>query len=151
MITLSRKCRYGLRALYLLTSEYKSGPISSARIAQSEKLPQKFLEAIMVQMRNSGIVESLQGKNGGYYLSSAPDEITLGAVVRALDGPLETLPCVNGMIPHACLDCPDVSTCKTRSLMLEVRNAIAEVLDHTTLADLCKDQPARPEMLTYEI
>ncbi len=151
MNTISRRCRYGLRALYLLTTEYQRGPISSARIAREENISRKFLEAILLQMRNKGIVESQQGKKGGYYLSSPPDQITFGAIVRAIDGPLETLPCIRKENPKRCPDCADLKNCETRTAMLEVKNALANVLDGMTLSELCKQRVADSIILNYDI
>lgn len=151
MNTISQRCRYGLRALYVLTTEYQRGPISSGQIAKREGISRKFLEAIMVQMRNNGLVESVQGKHGGYSLSLSPEQITLGTVVRAIDGPLETLPCIYDEHPRQCAECPNIETCETRAAMLEVRDALATVLDRITLSELCERRIAESLILTYDI
>ncbi len=97
--------------------------------------PKKFLDAILSELRNAGIVQARKGKGGGYRLSRPPEEIKVGAIVRVLDGPLAPIPCASHTRYSACDDC-DVATCQVRHMMLEVRNAIAEVLDHTNLAQM---------------
>ena len=141
MRTLSRKCKYALRALYCLTLEYERGPISTAEISHREQIPRKFLEAILAQARRAGLVDSRQGKGGGYTLASSPASITIGAVVRAIDGPLSPLPCASETAYRRCTECADESACRTRLVMKQVRDAIAGVLDRVTLLDLTQREP----------
>ncbi|MBV8070031.1 MAG: Rrf2 family transcriptional regulator [Acidobacteriaceae bacterium] len=148
MNQLSKRCKYALRALYRLNREYSAGVIPVIEIAESENIPRKFLETILVQLRNAGIVESQLGKNGGYRLAKSPDAITIGAVVRVVDGPIAPLPCVREKGAQICEECTR-QRCETRFIMRQVRDAIAGVLDHTTLVEACarSDEDA----LTYEI
>lgn len=136
MRTLSRKTQYCLRALYALSDEYGRGPTHIADLAAQEDIPQKFLEAILLQLKGMGFVDSRKGKGGGYQLSRDPGAITLGAVIRAIDGPLAPLPCASETAYRPCETCIDVRRCGTRIVMKRVRDAIAAILDSTTLADV---------------
>lgn len=151
MKTLSRKCKYALRALYCLTREYNRGPVSAATIADREQIPRKFLEAILLQSRHAGLVDSRQGKSGGYYLALPPSSITIGSVIRAIDGPLAPLPCVSETAYRRCAECVDENRCETRFVMKQVRDVIAGVLDAVTLTDLAKQSEAAAGDGVYEI
>ena len=131
---LTRKGKYGLKALVHLA--HTPGELSLVGdIAAANNIPKKFLDAILGELRNAGFVNSRKGKAGGYRLARLPEEIRVGNVVRVLDGPLAPIPCASKTRYQPCDDC-DVATCQVRHMMLEVRNAIAEVLDSTTLAQL---------------
>lgn len=104
-------------------------------IAQREQIPLKFLEQILLALKNAGLLQSRMGMGGGYYLARPANEITLGQIVRVLDGPLAPIRCVSKMAYQPCA-CPDETTCGLRLVMLDVRNAIADILDHTTLFDV---------------
>lgn len=136
MRSLSQKTQYALRALQYLARAQGKGPVLIARMATEEQIPQKFLEAILLELKNHGILQSKKGKGGGYLLLKAPNEVTLGEVIRLFDGTLAPLPCVSERAFRKCDECPDETVCPTRSVMKEVRDAIAAILDHTTLADL---------------
>lgn len=123
--------------MYCLTREYERTSMAAAAIANEERIPRKFLEAILVQLRNSGIVESKQGKHGGYALARHPEQITLGAIIRVIDGPLAPLPCASETAYRRCLECADPMRCETRMVMKEVRDAVAHILDKTTLHQAC--------------
>ena len=157
MKTLSKKAKYGLRALYALTRRYGEGPVLISTLAKQELIPQKFLEAILLEMRNRGIVASKKGKGGGYALSVPPNRITIGSVVRMIDGPLAPLPCASETAFRKCDECADVETCETRLVMKQVRDATAAILDRTTLEEVCrkidetKEQGQRQEALMYYI
>jgi Rrf2 family protein len=132
---LTAKGKYGLKALVHM-SRMQPGQLALAtEMAQTNNIPKKFLDAILSDLRNAGIVQSRKGKGGGYRLARPAEEIQVGAIVRVLDGPLAPIPCASHTRYEACEDC-DVETCQVRHMMLEVRNAIAEVLDHTTLAQM---------------
>jgi Rrf2 family protein len=146
MKQLSRRCKYALRALYTLSRNNPAGPIAVAEIAERERIPRKFLEGILVQLRNSGLVESYMGKKGGYRLAKSPGDITIGAVIRIIDGPLAPLPCASESQFRACDECLGRGRCETRVIMRQVRDAIARVLDHTTLAQACKQSDASAEL-----
>lgn len=129
---LTKKGKYGLKALVYL-SEKPAGEYAFVNeIATANNIPKKFLDAILAELRNAGFVNSRKGKAGGYMLARPPAEIRIGHVVRVLDGPLAPIPCASKTRYQPCYDC-DIDTCQVRHLMLEVRNAIAEVLDNTTL------------------
>lgn len=126
MIDLAEACR----------SPQNGQPVVQIKdIAEREKIPAKFLEQILLTLKNAGLLHSKMGVGGGYYLARPPDEITLGHVVRVLDGPLAPIRCVSQMAYEPC-GCPDERTCGLRLVMLDVRNAIARLLDGTTLADV---------------
>jgi Rrf2 family protein len=133
---LSRKSKYGLKALLLLAEETGKGPVLISRLAERDALPKKFLEAILLDLKRHGIVESRKGKGGGYYLRRSPDEITFGEVIRVLEGPLALVPCVSQTAYTRCVECLDEPTCGVRLAMQEVRDATARILDGTTLSDI---------------
>lgn len=130
---LSRKSKYGLKALLLLAQESGRGPVLISRLAERDKLPHKFLEAILLDLKRHGFVESRKGKGGGYYLLRKPEEITFGEVIRVLEGPLALVPCVSQTAYRPCAECIDEATCGVRLAMQQVRDATAEILDGTTL------------------
>ena len=133
---LSKRGEYGIKALIDLASRDPSeGAATIKEIAEHQRIPVKFLEQIMLTMKNAGVLKSKPGIGGGYSLARPADQITLGQVVRLLDGPLAPIPCVSKMAYQPCV-CPDENTCGLRLTMLDVRNAIADILDNTTLADV---------------
>jgi Rrf2 family protein len=133
---LSKRGEYGLKALIDLASQENPQTLAQIKdIAQRQQIPVKFLEQIMLAMKNGGILHSRAGIGGGYYLARPAGEITLGQVVRLLDGPLAPISCVSQMAYERCV-CEDEATCGLRLAMLDVRNAIADILDKTTLADV---------------
>ena len=130
------KAKYGLRAMLFLAREYGEGPILISEIARKEAIPKKFLELILLELRNTGYLHSKKGRGGGYYLGKSPQQISLGEIIRILDGPLAPIPCVSLTAYRRCPDCPDEKTCGIRVVMKEVRDATARILDGTTLADV---------------
>jgi len=133
---LSRKAKYGLKAMIYLAKASDSGPVLIADLAREEKIPKKFLELILLTLKNHGILQSRKGKGGGYYLGKSCNEITIGKLVRILDGPLAPVPCVSETAYAECDECLDEKTCGIRLVMKDVRDAIAEILDGTSLADV---------------
>ena len=133
---LSKKSKYGLKALLVLAQEAGRGPILVADLAAREALPKKFLEAILLDLKRHRVVESKKGKGGGYFLRRNPSDVTFGEVIRALDGPLAAVPCVSQTAYMPCAECLDEQTCGVRLAMKKVRDATARILDHTTLADV---------------
>lgn len=137
---LSKKTKYGIKALtYLARQPYKK-PVQTAEISQSENISQKFLESIMVQLRKSGFLGAKKGKGGGYYLIKDPAEIPMTAVIRILEGPIAMVPCVSLNYYEKCDDCKDEVTCSVHQLMIQVRDSTLKVLGNNTLADITKDQ-----------
>jgi len=137
---LSKRGEYGLRAMIILADVQKNSPTGMLQIKEisaREEIPAKFLEQILLALKNAGLVHSKMGVGGGYYLARGSKEITLGQIVRTLDGPLAPIKCVSQMAYEPC-GCPDEETCGLRMVMGDVRNAIANILDNTTLAAVTK-------------
>ena len=138
MRTLSKKTQYTLRALYSLARSYGKGPTLIARISKEETIPQDFLENILLHLKREGLVESKKGKGGGYSLVQPPEKITIGSVIRLMEGPLAPLPCASETAYRKCDECTDDRFCGTRMVMRQVRDSIAGILDTTTLAQVCR-------------
>ncbi len=137
---LSKRGEYGLRAMLLLASpSFDDQPLvlQIREISQREQIPAKFLEQILLSLKNAGLLHSKMGVGGGYYLAKPPSEISLGHIVRILDGPLAPVKCVSQMAYEPC-GCPDEQTCGLRLVMADVRNAIASLLDGTSLEDVTR-------------
>ena len=140
---LSKRGEYGLRAMIHLANNYGvDNRVKIKDIAAQEKIPVKFLEQILVTLKNAGLIHSKMGAGGGYYLHKQPDEITMGEIIRILDGPLAPIRCVSQTAYERC-ECPDEEACKLRAIMFKVRNAISDILDETTLADLTLEDPGQ--------
>ena len=135
---LSRKSKYGLKALLVLAKRAGDGPVLISELADQEAIPKKFLEAILLELKHHGVVQSQKGKGGGYFLRRKPSEITVGEVIRVLEGPLAMVPCVSQTAYARCTECIDEQTCGVRLAMKEVRDATAKILDNTTLAGINK-------------
>jgi Rrf2 family protein len=150
--TISKKTKYGLQALVALARKYGEGPVLIATLSQQEDIPIKFLELILLDLKSGGILHSRKGRGGGYLLSRPPEKITLGSAIRMMEGPLAPLPCASETAYRPCEECHDVKHCGTRMVMREVRNAIAQILDRTTLKDVIekvdasKAEPEEPLM-----
>lgn len=142
---LSKRGEYGLRAMIVLAEPAGNGSspamLQIKEISQREQIPIKFLEQILLTLKNAGLLHSKMGVGGGYYLARPAGEITLGQVFRILDGPVAPIKCVSQMAYEPC-GCPDEETCGLRLAMSDVRIAIAGILDNTTLADITKRQAA---------
>jgi len=136
-MNLSKRGEYGLRAMIDLSIARELGRdlVQLSELAQSEKIPVKFLEQILLALKQGGFLESVRGKYGGYRLARPAKEIFAGQVVRYLDGPIAPIGCVSQTAYERC-SCPDEAHCGLRMLMLDVRNAIANVVDRYTLADV---------------
>jgi len=132
---ISQKCKYALQALLLLAREPSHDLLLVSDIAERERLPKKFLEAILLELNRNGLVRSRRGRGGGYALAKPADLITFGQVVRIMDGPLAPLSCVSVNYYRRCEDCRDEMTCDIRKVMRRVRDAIAAELDGTSLLD----------------
>ena len=135
---LSMKTKYGLRALLYLARQENQGPVLISELAAKENIPKKFLELILLDLKNHGILQSKKGKGGGYSLSRRPEAIKLGRVIRVLDGPLAPLPCASQTAYVPCDECEDEKTCGIRLVMKDVRDAMATILDNTSLADVLR-------------
>jgi Rrf2 family protein len=147
---LSKRGEYGLRAMIMLAIPGPDGGPSVLQIreiSQHEQIPAKFLEQILLSLKNAGLLHSKMGVGGGYHLAKPPDEITFGHIVRILDGPLAPVKCVSQMAYEPC-GCPDEETCGLRLVMGDVRNAIADLLDGTSLADVTQRVQTLRELST---
>jgi Rrf2 family protein len=142
---LSKRGEYGLRAMIVLAEPASEGNspamLQIREISQREQIPIKFLEQILLTLKNAGLLHSKMGVGGGYYLARPAGQITLGQIFRILDGPVAPIKCVSQMAYEPC-GCPDEETCGLRLAMSDVRNAIAGILDNTTLAGIAKRQAA---------
>lgn len=132
---LSQKCKYALQALLALAREPAGTLLQVNEIAEREKLPKKFLEAILLELNRSGLVRSRRGPGGGYALAQPADAISFGQVVRIIDGALAPIACVSVNYYRRCDDCPDEASCAVHRVMRRARDAIAAELDGTTLHD----------------
>jgi Rrf2 family protein len=139
---LSQKTKYALRALVWLAGQ-EAPSASIADIAVGAKAPRKFLEAILLELKQAGFVESRRGRFGGYALAAAPEAIAFADVIRAVEGPLALAPCASRTAYQPCQDCFDVETCPIRAALLASRDAVAEVLERWTLTTAL----TRPELL----
>ncbi len=137
----STRARYGLRAMLELAMNYKTcKPLPLFLIAQRQGVSEGYLEQMMTYLRKGGLIRSVRGAQGGYLLARAPAKITVGEIVRRLEGPLGPTNCVNEDDPE---QCERAGQCVTQVLWEKVRESVAEVLDNTTLEDLCKEEIAR--------
>ena len=141
---LTKKGKYGLKALVYLSTMPPGQLAFVGDIAAKNNIPKKFLDAILGELRNAGFVQSRKGKEGGYRLAKAPSDIKIGHVVRVLDGPLAPIPCASRSQYQRCEDC-DEATCEVRHIMMEVRVAVAELLDNRSLAAM--RDPANDDLL----
>lgn len=133
---LSKKTKYGLKALAFLASKDVREPIQIAEIARHENIPQKFLESILLTLRKTGFLGSKKGKGGGYYLIKEPADIPMTSVIRVLEGPIAMIPCVSLNFYEKCDDCPDEKTCAVHKLMVQVRDSALSIYRKNTLADI---------------
>ena len=133
---LTRKSKYGLKALLMLAEKAGRGPVSISELAEQQGIPAKFLEAILLDLKRHGFLQSKKGKGGGYALSRPPSEIMVGQIIRVLEGPLALVPCVSQTAYMPCAECLDETTCRVRWAMKEVRDATAQILDNMSLTGL---------------
>jgi len=133
---LSKKAKYAIKALLALADHDREEPVRIADLARDEQIPAKFLELILLDLRNQGILQSRKGKGGGYLLARDPSDIFLGQIVRMFDGPLAPVPCASQTGYVRCVDCRNEDVCGVRLAMREVRDATAKILDGTSIASL---------------
>ena len=139
---LTQRSRYALRALIFIARAGGVAPVPISVIAADQKLPRKFLEAILLDLKNGGLVTSYRGKMGGYRLARPASQISFGEIIRQIEGPLALVPCVSLSAYQRCVDCFEESTCVIRKTMLIVREQTANILDHASLADLSLERAA---------
>lgn len=133
---LSKKVKYALKAIVYIAKQNNDNWLLISDIADKEQIPKKFLEQILLEMRKSTLLHSRRGKDGGYKLAKKASEITMGQIIRIIDGPLAQIPCVSKLYYQKCEECIDEQTCTTRRVMQKVRDASADILDNTTIQDL---------------
>jgi Rrf2 family protein len=145
---LSKKTKYAINALvYLAKVKGNDEPVQISRIAESENIPRKFLETILLDLKHAGILNSRKGKTGGYYLQKPTDEINMAEVMRLFDGPIALLPCVAHLYYERCEECKDEDTCGIRDVFSDVRNETVSILKKATLAEIVR----RSDSLRKEI
>ena len=133
---LSKKTRYAIVALTRLAREYGKGPIQIKEIAEEEKIPQNFLENILLELRKLGILGSKLGKSGGYYLLKKPEEVNLAEIVRHFEGTIALMYCVSEKAYQPCEFCKDESTCGIRKVFKEIRDTTYQIMENSKLSEL---------------
>jgi len=135
---LSKKAKYAIKALEYIAQKESDRPILIAEIAKEQRIPKKFLEVILLELRKDGILRSKMGKHGGYLLQLLPQEIRLGRVIRLMDGPIALVPCVSSKYYAPCAECKDEATCGLHHIMAKVRESTGNILDNVTLKEIVK-------------
>jgi Rrf2 family protein len=138
---LSKKAQYAFRALTHLVDRYEQGPVLISEIARKKRIPLKFLENILLELKRSGILESKKGKGGGYFIKNDPAKTTIATVIRVVDGPIAMLPCVSLYFYKKCKNCDELN-CGLHGIMENVRDATLNVLEGRTLKDLVSGKEA---------
>ncbi|HQV01777.1 MAG: Rrf2 family transcriptional regulator [Bacteroidia bacterium] len=133
---LSKKCKYALKALEYLAKQKNATPVLIAEISEKQKIPKKFLEVILLELKHDGIVQSKMGKHGGYYLIKKPADINIGHIIRLIDGPVALLPCVSYKYYQPCDDCEDEATCGLHHVLAKIREANNKILGNVSLAGM---------------
>jgi Rrf2 family protein len=134
---LNKKTQYAFQALIYLTEHQTKGPVLIAEIARKKRIPLKFLENILLELKKDGILDSKKGKGGGYYLKLPPGKIPLARIIRKMDGPISMLPCVSLYFYERCKNC-DEKNCGLHDTMILVRDANLKILERKTVADLAR-------------
>jgi len=132
---LSMKSQYAFKALTYLSEKFNEGPILISDIAKKKKIPLKFLENILLELKKADILDSKKGKGGGYFLKKSPDEVKVATVIRLINGPIAMLPCVSLYFYERCKNC-DQKHCGLHDMMIEVRDATLNIVENRTLKDL---------------
>ncbi len=132
---LSMKSQYAFKALSYLTEKYNEGPVLISEIAQKKKIPLKFLENILLELKKAGILDSKKGKGGGYFLQQKPEKVKVATVIRLINGPIAMLPCVSLYFYERCKNCNE-KHCGLHDMMVEVRDATLNIVENRTLKDL---------------
>jgi Rrf2 family protein len=135
---LSKKAKYAIHALVRLAKEYRKGPVLIREISEKENIPQKFLENILLELKNNGILSSKKGKGGGYYLLKEPSEVNLAQIIRMFDGAIGMIPCVTYVYYEPCEECSDEKTCPVRAVFKEVRDETVKILKGATLNEVVR-------------
>jgi len=139
---LSKKCKYAIHALVYLAEKYQQGPVHIGEIAEKRHIPKKFLEAILLELRNAKVLHSKKGKGGGYYLHQKPSDVNLMEVIRLMDGAIALLPCVSLNYYERCEECRNEKTCGIRDAFITVRDETLAILGGSTLDKILKREKA---------
>lgn len=140
---------YALKTILMLSLHYGQGVVTIHGLAQEADIPIKFLEQVLLDLKRGGFVESKRGINGGYYLTRMPRQITIGEVVRFIDGPIEPVPCA--MKDALYKGCKDIYTCVFKNIWMEVTKSISDIIDHVNFEELCKKIQIKEEAMVYQI
>jgi Rrf2 family protein len=132
---LSKKSQYAFKALSYLTAKFNEGPVLISEIARKKKIPLKFLENILLELKKADILDSKKGKGGGYFLKQRPEKIKVATIIRLVNGPISMLPCVSLYFYERCKNCNE-KNCGLHDLMIEVRDATLKIVENRTLRDL---------------
>lgn len=132
---LSKKSQYAFKALEYLTAKYKEGPVLISEIAKKKRIPLKFLENILLELKKADILDSKKGKGGGYFLKKSPEKVKVATIIRLVNGPISMLPCVSLYFYERCKNC-DENQCGLHDMMVEVRDATLKIVENRTLRDL---------------
>lgn len=147
MSMLTKKSKYGIKALIFLGKNYGQEPVQIMRIATEEQIPKKFLEQILIELRNAGLLYSIKGAKGGYSLNKDPKDIRMTQVIRLLDGPIALLPCVSLNFYRKCDECVSEEVCGIRDTFADVRDAMLQILNDTSIADMIEREDSRSQNL----
>lgn len=150
-LMISKKTKYAINALVFLARRWEQGPVLISEIARSESIPQKFLEAILLDLKRAGILASKKGKGGGYYLLKSPDEVNMVEVMRLFDGPVALLPCTTYRYYERCEECKNEHLCGIRDVFSEVRQATVTLLKGATLSEIMRrEEVLRQQSSSHE-
>ena len=144
---LSKKTKYAIKALVILGKNVNNPPMQISKIAEQERIPKKFLEQILLDMRNAGFLYSKKGAGGGYALNKDPKDIYLVSIMRITDGPIAMVPCASLNFYHKCDECHSEVTCGIRDVFVDVRDATLKILSETSIADII----SRETVLTADV
>ncbi|MCE5185381.1 MAG: Rrf2 family transcriptional regulator [Planctomycetaceae bacterium] len=136
-MSLSQKCQYAIRSIFELSKRYGKGPIRTNEIADAQAIPQRFLENILNELKSTGLIESRRGMRGGYLIARNPADLTVGEIIRLIDGPLDPVKCI-GDSRHA--SCPLQNECSLINLWNRAKAAVEDIYDHTTFQDLVEQE-----------
>ena len=139
---LSKKTKYAIKALVILGKNADQPPMQISKIAEDERIPKKFLEQILLDLRNAGFLYSKTGAGGGYSLTKDPKDIYLVSIMRITDGPIAMVPCASLNFYHKCEECKDETTCGIRDVFIHVRDATVKILSETSIADVISRENA---------
>lgn len=137
---ISKKTKYAIIALKLLSKEYEQGAIQIKTIAEKGKIPKKFLESILIDLKNAGILASIKGRSGGYYLKKNPADVNLATIIRIFNGPIGMVPCVTHVYYEPCEECENEKTCGIREAFKKLRDESVRILKESTFLEIIKSE-----------